>query len=39
MPVKMSDDLVQFFDKYSGDKSIVEVTLDKSESDLKLAWD
>jgi hypothetical protein len=39
MPVKLPEDLRQFFDKYSGDKSKVEVTIEKSVSDLKLAWD
>jgi hypothetical protein len=39
MPAKISSDLKGLFDKYSGDKSKVEVTIDKSVSDLKLEWD
>jgi hypothetical protein len=36
---KLSPDLREFFDKYGGDKSKVEVTVEKATSDLKLAWD
>jgi hypothetical protein len=36
---KLSTDMKEFFDKYSGAKSKVEVTIEKSTSDLKLAWD
>jgi hypothetical protein len=36
---QLSPDLKEFFSKYGGDKSTVEVTIDGSESDLKLAWD
>jgi hypothetical protein len=38
-PVKMSAELKEFFSKYSGEKSKVEVVIDKSTSDLKLDWD
>lgn len=39
MAPKMSSDMAEFFSKYSGDKSKVEVTIDKAVSDLKLTWD
>jgi hypothetical protein len=39
MAPKMSADSKEFFSKYSGDKSKVEVTIDKGTSDLKLDWD
>jgi hypothetical protein len=39
MAPKMSPDLSEFFSKYSGDKSKIEVTIESSTSDLKLAWD
>jgi hypothetical protein len=35
----VSRDMQAFFDKYSYEKSKVEVTIDKSKSDLKLDWD
>ncbi len=34
-----SPDEREFFSKYGGDKSKVEVSIDKATSDLKLAWD
>jgi hypothetical protein len=36
---KMSAELKEFFNKYSGDKSKVEVQIDKATNDLKLEWD
>jgi hypothetical protein len=36
---KTSPDMKDFFDKYSGEKSKVEVTIDKATDDLKLDWD
>jgi hypothetical protein len=36
---KLSNEWKEFFTKYSGDNSKVEVVIDKSTSDLKLAWD
>lgn len=36
---KMSDEMKEFFDKYSGTNSNVEITIDGSTSDLKLDWD
>ena len=36
---KLSPDMGEFFSKYSGDKSKIEVTIEKSTSDLKLEWD
>ncbi|VTR95623.1 Uncharacterized protein OS=Singulisphaera acidiphila (strain ATCC BAA-1392 / DSM 18658 / VKM B-2454 / MOB10) GN=Sinac_4843 PE=4 SV=1 [Gemmata massiliana] len=36
---KMSADQRELFSKYSGDRSKVEVTIEKSMSDLKLTWD
>lgn len=36
---KMSSEMGEFFKKYSGDKSTVTVTVDKSTGDLKLDWD
>jgi hypothetical protein len=36
---KMSSEMGEFFKKYSGEKSTVTVTIDKSTGDLKLDWD
>ena len=36
---KLSNEWREFFTKYGGDKSKVEVTIDKATSDLKLEWD
>lgn len=36
---KLSNEWREFFTKYSGDNSKVEVVIDRSTSDLKLAWD
>lgn len=36
---KMGPEMQEFFSKYSGDKSKVEVTIDKATTDLKLDWD
>lgn len=36
---KQSADMGEFFRKYSGENSKIEVTIDKSTSDLKLEWD
>ena len=38
-PPKLSDEWREFFTKYGGDNSKVEVVIDKSTSDLNLAWD
>ena len=35
----MSQEMTTFFDKYSSEKSTVEVTIDKNTRDLKLDWD
>jgi hypothetical protein len=35
----MSQEMATFFDKYSSEKSTVEVTIDKNTRDLKLDWD
>ena len=39
MAPKPSQDMTEFFNKYGGEKSKVEVTIDKAVSDLKLTWD
>jgi len=39
MTPKLSPESSEFFSKYSGAKSKIEVTIDKSKSDLKLDWD
>ena len=39
MPTRLSTEQKEFFDKYSGENSTVEVTIDKKMDDLKLAWD
>jgi hypothetical protein len=39
MPAKLPADLQVFFDKYSGAKSKVQVSIERSVSDLKLDWD
>ncbi len=39
MAPKMSPEMGELFNKYSGEKSTVTVTIDKSTSDLKLDWD
>jgi hypothetical protein len=39
MAPKMSPEMGELFTKYSGDKSTVTVTIDKSVGDLKLNWD
>jgi hypothetical protein len=39
MAPKMSPEMAELFNKYSGEKSTVTVTIDKSTSDLKLDWD
>ena len=36
---RLSNDLKEFFSKYNGDNSKIEVVIDKSTSDLKLEWD
>jgi hypothetical protein len=36
---KLSSDMGEFFKKYGAEKSTMTVTIDKSTSDLKLAWD
>ena len=36
---KLSNEWREFFNKYGGDNSKVEVVIDKSTSDLKLEWD
>jgi len=36
---RMSKEWKEFFDKYGGDNSTVQVVIDKSISDLKLEWD
>lgn len=38
-PVKLSPEMREFFSKYSGEKSKVEVTIDRATTDLKLEWD
>jgi hypothetical protein len=39
MAPKQPRDLTVFFDKYSAEKSKVEVTIDKNTTDIKLDWD
>jgi len=39
MAPKLSTDTKELFNKYSGEKSKVEVVIDKATSDLKLDWD
>jgi hypothetical protein len=36
---RLSGEMRELFDKYGGDKSKVEVVIDKATSDLKLEWD
>jgi hypothetical protein len=36
---RMSNDWREFFNKYGGDNSKIEVVIDKSTSELKLEWD
>jgi hypothetical protein len=36
---KLSSDMREFFNKYGGDNSKVEVVIDKATSDLQLKWD
>ena len=38
-PARLSPEMREFFDKYSGEKSKVEVVIEKGTSDLKLEWD
>jgi hypothetical protein len=39
MTVRLSEEQKAFFDKYSGDNSTAEITIDKEMKDLKLEWD
>ena len=39
VPVAISAEQKEFFDKYSGENSTVEITIDQKTKDLKLEWD
>jgi len=38
-PARLSPEMREFFDKYGGEKSKIEVVIDKRMDDLKLEWD